>query len=44
MKFDICTACQFFQPELKTYDKIVPKSCLNPRLAEWFGEVVGGFP
>lgn len=44
MRFDLCTACTYFQAKLLTLEKASPKCCTCPRLLEWFGESVGGFP
>lgn len=44
MRFDLCSACVYFRPSLKTYEKCSPKHCTNPYYLEWFGENVGGFP
>lgn len=44
VKYNICSACQWFQKRLILEDKTVPKHCKNPKLREYFGEIVGGFP
>lgn len=44
MKYDLCTACQFFQPSLLTEEKHIKKSCNNPLFHDLFSDAVGGFP
>lgn len=44
MRYDICSACQFFNPLQITLEERIPKHCSCPRLRRIFGRDVGGFP
>ena len=44
MRYDICSACQFFNPRQLTLDESIPKHCSHPVLSRVFGRSVGGFP
>lgn len=43
MRYDICSACVYFHPSLKTLEKNIPKHCSNPKLKGIF-DVDTGFP
>lgn len=44
MRYDICSACQYFHPRLLTLEENIPKHCTNPYYADYFGKSAGGFP
>lgn len=44
MKYNLCSACVYFQPKLLTEEKSVPKSCNRDELFDLFGAESGGFP
>lgn len=44
MRYDICSACMWFQPRLLTEEYSIPKSCTCPSLNDVFSPDVGGFP
>lgn len=44
MKYNLCSACIYFQPHLLTEEKSIPKSCLREEYHDVFGPDSGGFP
>lgn len=43
-KFNLCSACQNLQPRILTATDNIPRSCLCPKLEEYFGGAHKGFP
>ena len=44
MKYNLCSACVYYQPRLLTEECSVPKSCLREEFSDVFGPTSGGFP
>lgn len=41
MKYNLCSACIHFRPELVSFTKRIPRHCASPFLCDFAGEKVG---